>query len=572
MDAFLFSLSSLVLVFAPQATRRAPPVVTQTVAADVGQDAASDGGRVLFLQRETSVDLNGDGDLLDEVLALHDMASGVTLNLGLALIPFSSSPRLQAGAGRGLAHVSETAQGGTDLNGDGDVLDAVFFGIDLATGTVSSSGLASRAASGLSSLSTGMPVLDGVYTVIYADELRQGQDLDGNGFVAGSVPHAWGSFAAPPQALGLTGRISGFHQSFLLCTVGEQVGSVDRNGDGDTLDQVLYLVDLASSNSVTNLALAMGSFEPVHARGDHAAFLVWEAAQGSDLNLDGDALDHVPFVLESATGTLHNLGLAASQPSIDSHGGQAFLSRSALVLSEDLLAITVRESDQGGLDRNGDGDASDWVLAVHDLDTGSTQNVGLAAAAFDAGAGFVAFSVREADQGQDLGGSPALSDYVLHLWRPGSVLNLGFPLQVMSHMNRITVGGPWIAVLGEEAGTDRNGDGDSTDPTLILVHGPTGSSTYAGSSAYHYAVLFSPGGHLTFTTHESNEGRDLDGDGMLQSFVHLYLELSGARVMNSGELLPGSSFLRGTGRLHPLITRQSSLSGPYSLVVARLRF
>lgn len=575
MEAFLVSLTSLVLVFSPQVARRAPPVVLQTVATDLSQDAVSDGSRVLFVQKETSVDLNGDGDVLDEVLALHDTASRVTTNLGLALIPFSSSPRLHAGAGRGLAHVSETAQGGTDLNGDGDVLDAVFFGIDLATGTVSSSGLASRAASGLQSLSSGTPVLDGAYTVIYCDELGQGQDLDGNGLVAGIVPHAWGSFAVPPQPLALTGRILAFHQSFLLCAVSEQLGLVDLNGDGDAFDQVLHLVDLSTSNTVTNLALALAGAlgAEVHAIGDHSAFLVSESFQGSDLNGDGDLLDDVPYVLEPITRTLSNLGLAASRPSTDSHGGASFLARSALVLSADRVAVAVRESAQGGLDRNGDGDSSDWVLAVHDLGTGATQNVGLATAALDAGPGFVAFAVGEADQGQDLGGAPGLSDHVVHLWRPGSVLNLGIPLPIQSLMRRLTVGGPWVAVLGEESGTDRNGDGDGTDPTLVLVNGTTGSVTHAGISAYHHDVVFSPGGHLTFTTHESLEGRDLDGDGVLESFVPQYLDLAGGRVLNSGELFPGGNpLLGGVGRIHPLLTRASNFSGPYSLLVARLRF
>jgi len=43
-------------------------------------------------------------------------------------------------------------------------------------------------------------------------------------------------------------------------------------------------------------------------------------------------------------------------------------------------------------------------------------------------------------------------------------------------------------------------------------------------------------------------------------------------VLNSGELFPGGNpLLGGVGRIHPLLTRASNFSGPYSLLVARLR-
>lgn len=47
-------------------------------------------------------------------------------------------------------------------------------------------------------------------------------------------------------------------------------------------------------------------------------------------------------------------------------------------VSGDLVAFDVSERDHGGLDLNGDGDASDPVLFVHDAATGLTTNLRLA--------------------------------------------------------------------------------------------------------------------------------------------------------------------------------------------------
>lgn len=78
-------------------------------------------GRGLLSLREQAEDLNGDGDTFDFVLALHDKRTGAVRSLGLATSVFQGS----LGAnGRAAVLVSETAQG-ADLNGDGDLEDQV---------------------------------------------------------------------------------------------------------------------------------------------------------------------------------------------------------------------------------------------------------------------------------------------------------------------------------------------------------------------------------------------------------------------------------------------------------------
>jgi len=77
---------------------------------------------LLLSEAEAGADLNGDGDLADEVAHVYDAHTGALLNLGLA-----SDFLLGVGAGsRGFVPVSEAGEE-RDLDGDGDQLDTVLF-------------------------------------------------------------------------------------------------------------------------------------------------------------------------------------------------------------------------------------------------------------------------------------------------------------------------------------------------------------------------------------------------------------------------------------------------------------
>jgi Tol biopolymer transport system component len=87
------------------------------------------------------IDLNGDGDFFDRVPQVIDVQSGVGTSTGLALaevtIPGFARPVLQSGDGHVAFGVGEGRYGDLDLNGDGDVIDSLFRVFDLAGNSIS---------------------------------------------------------------------------------------------------------------------------------------------------------------------------------------------------------------------------------------------------------------------------------------------------------------------------------------------------------------------------------------------------------------------------------------------------
>lgn len=115
----------------------------------------------------------------------------------------------------------------------------------------------------------------------------------GDGVVA-VVPLAGGAPSFPP---GFAFAIARDHV-VLTSSESSATPPVDLNGDGDTTDNVVQALSLASG-SVTNLGLALASLPvPVHASLAPAGVLVRvsEFAQGTGpLNGDGDTNDGVAY-------------------------------------------------------------------------------------------------------------------------------------------------------------------------------------------------------------------------------------------------------------------------------------
>ncbi|MEQ1893642.1 MAG: hypothetical protein ABL998_13945 [Planctomycetota bacterium] len=301
-----------------------------------GFEAQMSGSHGQFLVSETSqgADLNGDGDLDDALPFVFDGDTGLLSNLGLAaslnflFAPFGghvTAPTLEQGVFAFSA--SEFAHGGIDLNGDGDALDDVLHVYFPETGELRNLGLA-----------TWSFAFDREHLVFQASETGQGVDLDGSGAVedyvwqvhellgnstwntrltleapwftqrlfnvstlhAREVAVVIGSPAAQELVVldararrvtktGLRVRSAGFVESgLLIAQVSEPASGRDLSGDGDALDAVLHFV-LPGLGHILNTGASV-DFVAAAFR-NTVGFFVFEQAEGRDLNGDGDVRD-----------------------------------------------------------------------------------------------------------------------------------------------------------------------------------------------------------------------------------------------------------------------------------------
>jgi hypothetical protein len=212
-------------------------------------------------------------------------------------------------------------------------------------------------------------------------------DLNGDGDAADSVLHVFDGKQQLTLNLGLAAASvcrSTLSPPFVVCTpvppvVGREIVAflvsesaqhgIDLNGDGDAGDDVLHVYS-ADTDEIINTRLAaardvgrdVSSFTypvmPV-VDGDGIALLVGEVEQGgTDLNLDGDAIDDVLFVVEPKSLEILNIGLAAATVP------GPFGVRNAIPpqLDRNRVTFVAGEDEQGGVDLNGDGDTDDDVV------------------------------------------------------------------------------------------------------------------------------------------------------------------------------------------------------------------
>ena len=258
-------------------------------------------GAVLGIEErmQGGTDLNGDGDVFDTVVHMFSRRRARDLvNTRLAAEPLVGGV-VDEDAPVFPFVVSEEAQGGRDLNGDGDAEDRVLHAADPGRGRALSSGLASLIGT--------LPV-QGDRVVVPVFEFAQGQqDLDGDGLPFSVVPHVFDAATGATLNSRLPVLVAGFFPAIFLAggffSLLAPEGSTDRNGDGDTLDSTLTLVDLGTVAPTRAPFAVVGlGFPPDFggtgtvgpALGDAFIFAVSEDAQGQrDLNGDGDTDDSV---------------------------------------------------------------------------------------------------------------------------------------------------------------------------------------------------------------------------------------------------------------------------------------
>ena len=151
----------------------------------------------------------------------------------------------------------------------------------------------------------------------------------------------------------------------------------------------------------------------------------------------------------------------------------------------DLIAYRVSEA-LDGIDLNGDGDTSDYVIHVVSAGEAEPTNLGIAGDIDNMGSGLIAMAIRESSERDDLNGDGDQSDVVLFIYdaATGQLTNSGLPIyqDYYSYTPDVNIehGNLYFSVPERSAGSDLNADGDSTDnvatyrglPVWIVGHVP----------------------------------------------------------------------------------------------------
>ncbi len=290
--------------------------------------------------------------------------------------------------------------------------------------------------------------------------------------------------------------------------------------NGAVTDDVLQVVDAVSGVVTTHCPAA-----EVSVAGGQAAYLRPEATSGTvgcpagSRNGDGDTADQVVHLAVGA-GVSQNLGLAAT----------------TVRASSAVAAALISEAGQAGLDRNGDLDPDDDVVAVYPLPGGPWANVGEAADTLVVNGSRVAFLTPESAQGGtslNVDGDP--DDRVAQLYDVGGagLRNVAVAAEdLVLGAAGGTVCGPrqLLAIRADEASdgnADQNGDGDATDDVLVVYDAETDTTFETGQAVTPcrieacdprtpYRVT---GGKVKFLTFESAQSEDLDGNGTIGGLV-----------------------------------------------------
>ena len=358
--------------------------------------------------------------------------------------------------------------------------------------------------------------IQGNFVAIRTSEARAGNtDLNGDGDTADFVLQVfdWSTGLVRNSGLEASGgfRMAGRYIAFTVLE--SRQGGTDLNGDGDTADLVQHVYD-AETGVATNLGLATSTFR---IRGDLLAFTVIESAQGaSDRNADGDSKDGVLHLYRPSTGTLTNVGL-------DAAGG--------FVSNDSHAAFAISESNQGGADRNGDGDALDTVLSVVDASTGAVTNLGFATLSlqFQLDSNLVAFVVRESSQGsQSLNGDSDVNDNVLHIHDITGMTtsNLGRAAASFQLADGVVA---FAQPESAQGAADANGDGDVFDDVLHYFEAASSAMTNLSYAVEGFQL---DSEHLAFGVREFRQAAaDLNGDGDTADLVlHLHDVAAGSTV------------------------------------------
>lgn len=237
----------------------------------------------------------------------------------------------------------------------------------------------------------------------------------------------------------------------------ETVLQVDLNRDGDSWDTLWSALDSVDGGLVE---LDLHSSALWSERDDRScAAVVWESFVGDDLNGDGDENDWLLHVVRSEPLEIVDLGAVAVGADPHPRASDYFL-----------------PIQEGAVDVNGDGDTDDLGPLAYSVSDGEahTLPISIAGAPLHHRGGY-AFLVHEADEGGlDLNGNGQATDRIAHLYRVGLEDPVATPHAVLeTNFGFVTVRSRAFYTASEFfASEDWNGDGDLFDVVLHEVELP----------------------------------------------------------------------------------------------------
>lgn len=419
-------------------------------AVDSWRFVAEDGSRVLVDLRESpGNDFNFDNDVLDLVLHQWNPTTGALTNLGLVAAKVIPLP-----GGDAIVEAPEL-QNSLDWNGDGDVVDVMIRQLDI-----------SALAWVTTPFQGSIESVSGSFVAVSEFEIQIGSDLNNDGDTNDRIVGVWDAAAQVAVHGTLSGsniRSSGSRVVFVASEVDS--AATDLNGDGDAIDVVLTEMN-AITGATQFIREARNTFGGVFfdLSGSRVAYPTsepWLLSQGlpADRNGDGDALDSVMTVRDLATGVVDHgravqgspwfrlfgdfVGYDASESAekltdLDFNGtkfGHVFIvdrflgdSRSSFA-GQSMALPTLVAGGSGAAGRmlvlfsesvakrdfNGDGDTTDSVPFDIDLSAGTQRNLGVGVDYAVPSPTHVALTVSESQQGSDLNGDGDSVDVILEI-------------------------------------------------------------------------------------------------------------------------------------------------------------
>jgi len=408
------------------------------------------------------------------------------------------------------------------LNGDEDTEDTVLVFVDLRTMSLVPTGLALDFTEVDNEESPPVAFGKGYAAFLVSEADQGGRDLNGDGKANGNVVGIVNLANRQSTNLGFAAHYLRFREDTLYFVRSEADAKQDLNGDRDLRDQVLSSYDPINRKFES---LGMEADLGVGAAGDWIVTYTSESAQGGrDQNGDGDTLDVVAMLYSLSQKNWRSSGLEAS-------GGG--------VLTPKLFAAGVEEGRQGKQDLNRDGDATDTVCVVYDLNTGKLFNTGQECgggiAADDTVVGLV---TRERMQGpqdparQDLNKDGDNKDDVLQIYVLGSesVRNPGWDAS-----GGIAAAGGRIAFSCDEMNQgkkDLNRDRDALDLVLMIYDPITNAVKSLGIATE--GPLIAAGSRVAFKVPEADQrDTDLNGDRDLEDLVVHVMDVASEAPYNT---------------------------------------